>query len=96
MALDKITMHQTSLEQFFLALSVGYSRFLLITAHLCGSLYRRHYTDCHHDDNKLLSKFYFNHPLNLLPDLTTYDTVKHLLLGHTSLQDNWVTHTISR
>ncbi|XP_073250816.1 mitochondrial uncoupling protein 4-like [Porites lutea] len=28
-------------------------------------------------------------------DLTTYDTVKHLLLNHTSLQDNWVTHTIS-
>lgn len=28
-------------------------------------------------------------------DLTTYDTVKHILIGHTSLQDNWVTHTIS-
>ncbi|XP_020625395.1 mitochondrial uncoupling protein 4-like [Orbicella faveolata] len=28
-------------------------------------------------------------------DLTTYDTVKHMLLAHTSLQDNWVTHTIS-
>lgn len=28
-------------------------------------------------------------------DLTTYDTVKHMLLTHTSLQDNWVTHTIS-
>ena len=32
----------------------------------------------------------------LSTDLTTYDTVKHLLLNHTSLQDNWVTHTISR
>ncbi|RMX43930.1 hypothetical protein pdam_00011274 [Pocillopora damicornis] len=28
-------------------------------------------------------------------DLTTYDTVKHLLLHHTSLEDNWVTHTFS-
>lgn len=28
-------------------------------------------------------------------DLTTYDTVKHFLIGHTSLQDNWITHTIS-
>lgn len=32
----------------------------------------------------------------LSTDLTTYDTVKHLLLSHTSLQDNWITHTISR
>ena len=59
-------------------------RFFLLTAHYCGSLYRRHYTDNH--DNKLLSNFFFNHLLNLYPDLTTYDTVK----------DNWVTHTISR
>ena len=32
----------------------------------------------------------------LFIDLTTYDTVKHFLIGHTSLQDNWITHTISR
>eukprot|EP00042_Codosiga_hollandica_P033134 m.218217 g.218217 ORF g.218217 m.218217 type:complete len:300 (+) comp54115_c0_seq3:20-919(+) len=30
-----------------------------------------------------------------LGDLTTYDTTKHLLLIHSSLQDNYVTHAIS-
>ena len=30
-----------------------------------------------------------------LGELTTYDTVKHFLLGHTSLQDNSLTHSIS-
>lgn len=28
-------------------------------------------------------------------DLATYDTSKHFVLKHTSLQDNYVTHTIS-
>ncbi|XP_031566919.1 mitochondrial uncoupling protein 4-like isoform X2 [Actinia tenebrosa] len=28
-------------------------------------------------------------------DLTTYDTVKHNLLKHTKLHDNWITHTMS-
>ena len=61
-------------------------------------LYRRHaFTMTVHlldySYNRAQFKTYI---LNLLPDLTTYDTVKHLLLGHTSLEDNWVTHTISR
>lgn len=29
-------------------------------------------------------------------DLTTYDTVKQLLLKHTHLEDKWITHILSR
>ena len=31
-----------------------------------------------------------------LADLATYDTVKHVLLNNTSLQDNWILHGLSR
>lgn len=31
-----------------------------------------------------------------LGDLTTYDTVKHMILKHTTLKDNYFTHALSR
>lgn len=40
-----------------------------------------------------MSKF---HAYNLFSDLATYDTAKHLILKHTALQDNYVTHALSR
>ena len=31
-----------------------------------------------------------------LVDLTTYDSAKHFILRNTSLQDNYVTHSLAR
>ena len=94
MALDKIIIHQTSLEQDFqLSQQVTQDS-------SCSQLTTVvHYIEDIIIQITMLTNYQnviFNHLLNMSPDLTTYDTVKHLLLGHTSLQDNWVTHTISR
>lgn len=40
----------------------------------------------------IISAFFFF----LLPDLTTYDTVKHYLVLNTPLEDNIMTHGLSR